>query len=119
MQTFAAVSLAVFLIVVGIAHFVFPGYFRSLVPAWIRGPGTIVALSGAAEILTGGLVLVHRAAGGWAAAALITGYLASHLDALWRARADRPRMLERPAGTAGRLAVNLLYIAWALAVATG
>jgi uncharacterized membrane protein len=117
MQNLAAHALAAFLIVVGVTHFVVPGYFRSLVPSWLGAAGAIVALSGATEIVVGGLVLVWRQAGGWAAAVLITGYLPSHLDALWHARRDRPTLLERPAGAVARLAVNALYIAWATAVA--
>ncbi|GCB51375.1 hypothetical protein [Streptomyces lomondensis] len=39
------------------------------------------------------------------------------MDALRRARPDLPRLLERPAGAVARLVVNILYIAWAVAVA--
>ncbi|MER6945847.1 hypothetical protein ABT294_17630 [Nonomuraea sp. NPDC000554] len=120
MHDTAAVALAIFLVLVGISHFLFPGYFRTLVPSWLGGwAGTLVAGSGVAEVVVGGLVLVpgSRAAGGWAAAALITAYLASHLDALRHARRDRPRLLERPVGVVARLAVNVLYIGWAAAVA--
>ncbi|GLW99076.1 hypothetical protein [Microtetraspora sp. NBRC 16547] len=111
--------MAIFLIVTGVAHFVVPGYFRTLVPAWLGRAGLLVAATGAAEIVVGALVLVpaSRSAGSWAAAALITGYLVSHVDALWHARADRPRKLDRPAGALARLAVNGVYIAWAVAVA--
>ncbi|UFQ19910.1 MULTISPECIES: hypothetical protein [Streptomyces] len=119
MDAIASVALAVFLVVTGVAHFLVPGYFRTLVPAWLHRERLLVAVSGAAEVLVGALVLVPsgRWAGGWAAAALITCYLVSHVDALRRARPDRPRLLERPAGAVARLVVNVLYIAWAVAVA--
>jgi uncharacterized membrane protein len=119
MHTIAAVGLAVFLVVTGVAHFVIPGYFRTLVPAWLGRARLLVAASGAAEIVVGALVLLppSRSAGSWAAAALITGYLVSHVDALWHARADRPRMLERPVGAVARLVVNVVYITWAVTVA--
>ncbi|MFC9977483.1 hypothetical protein ACFVH6_41950 [Spirillospora sp. NPDC127200] len=119
MHAIAAVALALFLITVGIAHFVVPGYFRTLVPPWLGRAGTLVAVSGAAEIAIGALILAPqgREVGGWAAAALITAYLPSHLDALRRAGPDRPRRLERPSGAVARLVVNLLYIGWATAVA--
>lgn len=96
-----------------------PSYFRTLVPSWLGRARLLVAASGAAEVMVGVLVLIppSRSAAGWAAAALITGYLVSHVDALWRARAHHPRMLERPAGAVTRLVVNLAYIAWAVAVA--
>ncbi|MFE3453136.1 hypothetical protein ACFXJ8_29855 [Nonomuraea sp. NPDC059194] len=121
----AAIALALFLIVVGTSHFVFPGYFRTLVPGWFPWAGLAVAASGAAEIavgvlLAGGVVAAApgiTAAGGWAAAALITVYLASHLDALRHARPDRPRLLDRPVGVAARLVVNAAYLGWAVTVA--
>lgn len=119
MHAIAAVVLALFLAVTGVMHFLTPGYFRTLVPVWLGREQLLVAVSGAAEVVVGVLVLVTstRQAGGWAAAALITCYLVSHLDALRRARPDRPRLLERPAGAVARLVVNVLYIAWAVAVA--
>ncbi|MFI0263596.1 hypothetical protein ACH4OW_31755 [Streptomyces sp. NPDC017056] len=119
MHATAAAALAVFLLVTGVMHFLVPGYFRMLIPAWLRRERLLVAVSGAAEVVVGALVLVpcSRLAGGWAAAALITCYLTSHVDALRRARPDRPRRLERPAGAVARLVMNILYIAWAVAVA--
>ncbi|MEU9480948.1 hypothetical protein [Streptomyces sp. NPDC048191] len=119
MNRIAAVSLGIFLSGVGVAHFVVPGYFRTLVPRWLARPGLLAATAGAAEIAVGALVLTPRwrAAGGWAAAALITIYLVSHLDALRSARADRARFLERPVGAAARMVVNVFYICWSIAVA--
>ncbi|MGW7463141.1 MauE/DoxX family redox-associated membrane protein [Streptomyces xantholiticus] len=118
MHAIAAVALAVFLIVTGAMHFLVPGYFRMLVPAWLRRQRFLVAVTGAAEVVVGALVLVpcSRPAGGWAAAVLIACYLVSHVDALRRARPDRPRLLDRPVGAVARLVVNVLYIAWAVAV---
>ncbi|MEU7900669.1 MauE/DoxX family redox-associated membrane protein [Nonomuraea sp. NPDC049152] len=119
MHDIAAIALALFLVVVGTSHFVFPAYFRTLVPAWFPWAGPAVAGSGVAEIVVGVVLVVPggRAAGGWAAAALITAYLASHLDALRHARPDRPRLLDRPIGVAARLVVNAAYIGWAVMVA--
>ncbi|MEU8852774.1 hypothetical protein AB0C70_42680 [Streptomyces sp. NPDC048564] len=118
MHDIAAVALAGFLVVTGVMHFLAPDYFRLLVPAWLRGERLLVAGTGVAEVVVGALVLIPgtRLAGGWAAGLLITCYLVSHVDALRRARPDRPRLLERPAGAVARLVVNVLYIAWAVAV---
>ncbi|MGW7089131.1 MauE/DoxX family redox-associated membrane protein [Streptomyces sp. NPDC054871] len=118
MHAIAAAALAVLLIVTGFMHFLAPGYFRMLVPVWLRRERFLVAVTGAAEVVVGALVLVpcSRPTGGWAAAVLIGCYLVSHVDALRRARPDRPRLLERPAGAVARLMVNVLYIAWAVAV---
>ncbi|MER7399103.1 hypothetical protein ABT381_26745 [Streptomyces sp. NPDC000151] len=119
MHAIGSVALAVFLIVTGVAHFLAPAYFRTLVPAWLPRARLLVAVSGAAEIVVGALVLVPcgRQSGGWAATVLITSYLVSHVDALRRAHPDRPRLLERPVGAVARLVTNVLYIAWAVAVA--
>ncbi|GHC45485.1 hypothetical protein [Streptomyces cinnamoneus] len=119
MHAIAAVALAVFLMAVGVLHWVTPGYFRSLVPPWLGAAALLVAVSGAVEVGVAVLVLVPRtrAAGGWAAAGLITVYLVSHLDALRRAHPTRPGVLERPAGAVARLVVNLGYVAWAVMVA--
>ncbi|MGW0548510.1 hypothetical protein [Streptomyces altiplanensis] len=119
MHAIASIGLAVFLVGTGVMHFVVPGYFRRLVPAWLRREQLLVAVTGAAEAVLGALVLVPRtrSAGSWAAAVLITCYLVSHVDALRRARPHRPRLLDRPAGAVARLVVNVLYIAWAVAVA--
>jgi uncharacterized membrane protein len=89
------------------------------VPSWLGHAGLLVAVSGVAEIAIGAALLAPRvrAAAAWATAALITVYLVCHLDALVRASGDRPRRLDRPVGAALRLAVNLAYIGWAVAVA--
>jgi uncharacterized membrane protein len=119
MSTFTALALAVFLTATGIAHFVVPGYFRTLVPDWLPAPDALVAVSGVVEIVTGVLLLLPgtRMVGGWVAAALITVYLVSHFDALRQANASRPRLIDRPVGVVARLVVNGAYIAWAVTVA--
>ncbi|NRQ39767.1 hypothetical protein HII36_49250 [Nonomuraea sp. NN258] len=121
MHAIGAVALAVFLVVVGIAHFALPGYFRTLVPSWLPGPGLLVAVSGAAEIVIGGLILfpATRATGGWAAAALISGYVVTWLDILHTARAGSPSLLRRRPAAFAAVVVNVGYVAWALFVATG
>ncbi|KOV61040.1 MauE/DoxX family redox-associated membrane protein [Streptomyces sp. MMG1121] len=119
MHAIAAIGLAVFMAVTGVMHFLAPEYFRTLIPAWLGRERLLVAATGAAEVVVGVLVLVapSRPVGGWIAALLITCYQASHVDAVRHARPDRPRLLDRPAGVAARLALNVLYIAWAVAVA--
>ncbi|WP_405658155.1 hypothetical protein OG379_00715 [Streptomyces sp. NBC_01166] len=119
MHATAAVTLAVFLVVTGVMHFLAPGYFCRLIPAWLRRERLLVAVTGAAEALVGALVLVpcSRPVGGWTAAVLLACYPVSHVDALRRARPDLPRLLERPVGAVARLVVNVFYIAWAVALA--
>jgi len=50
--------LAVFFIVAGLLHFIFPYTYIRMVPPFLPWPGTLVWLSGAAEIIGGtGLLL--------------------------------------------------------------
>ncbi|MFM9369105.1 hypothetical protein [Streptomyces sp. Da 82-17] len=120
MDSMAAVALALFLVVTGFTHFVFPRYFRSLVPEWLgRSAGVLVGVSGVVEVFVGALVLLpaSRVSGAWAAAGLFAAYLVPHLDALRPVHRGRPGLLWRPAGLAGRLLVNAGYVGWAVAVA--
>ncbi|NBE56447.1 hypothetical protein [Streptomyces boluensis] len=119
MDSMAAVGLAVFFLAVGVAHFVFPRYFRSLVPGWLGRARLLVKVSGVAELVVGALVWVpaSRAAGAWAAAGLVTVYLVPHLDALRPAHRGRDGVLWQPVGVAARLVVNLCYLGLAVAVA--
>ncbi|MCF3120959.1 hypothetical protein IPZ68_14800 [Streptomyces arenae] len=112
-----ALALAVFLFCTALAHFAFPAYFRTLVPAWLPSPAIIVVVSALAELAVAGLLFasVTRVAGGWAAIALITGFQLSHLDAA-RHTGSATRWLDTAWGVAARLAVNTAYVAWALAV---
>jgi uncharacterized membrane protein len=118
-DTIAAIPLGGLLIVAGLTHWVFPAYYRALVPTWIIWPGPVVALSGVLDVLVGVAVLVPgtRAGGAIGAAALVTVYLVSHVDALAHTDRTRRRLLDRPAGAVLRVVVNLAYIAWAVLLA--
>ncbi|QEU89638.1 hypothetical protein [Streptomyces kanamyceticus] len=118
MPTFAAPALAVFLSCTALAHFVFPAYFRTLVPAWLPSPAIIVAAGAVAELAVAALLFVPptRTAGGWAATALIAAFQVSHLDAARHTRsATRP--LDSPWGVTARLCVNAGYLGWAAGIA--
>jgi uncharacterized membrane protein len=108
------------MVVSGVTHFTRPAYFRGLVPAWVPARSAVVALSGAADVAVGVLVAVPatRRAGARATAALITTYLPAHLEPLRHRRTAQPAF-DRPVGVAARVAVNLGYVAWAVAVARG
>lgn len=119
MTVLAALALAVLLTTSGIAHFVLPRYFRTLVPGWLPRPDVLVAVTGIADIATAFLLFVPdtRAIGGWVAASLITAYLVAHLDALRASHIARRRFLDGGVGVTARIVVNVGYIAWATAVA--
>ncbi|WP_052372095.1 DoxX family protein [Amycolatopsis taiwanensis] len=119
MHTIASIALAIFFLVTGVTHFLFPGYYRALVPVWLPGARVLVVLSGVAEIVVAGLVAVPatRALGGWLGAALITAFLTVWIEALRHARSDQPCRANRLVGVVVRLVVNIGYVAWAIAVA--
>jgi uncharacterized membrane protein len=56
----ARVVLAVFMVGIGIGHFVRPGPFVSIVPAWLPAPLLLVMVSGFFEVLGGAGLLVPR-----------------------------------------------------------
>ena len=114
----AASALAALMVGSGVTHFTKPGYYRSLVPSWLPARSAVVAVSGLADVAVGVLVAVPatRRTGARATAALITAYLPAHLEPL-RHRHSPQRAFDRPAGVAARVAVNLGYVAWAVAVA--
>lgn len=120
MHAIAAAGLAALLIIAGLAHFAAPGYFRSLVPSWLRHPGPLVAAGGVADIAVGVAMLIPATSeiGAWSAAGLVSAYMVSHLDAIRTMRRDHPHPLWRPWAVAARILVNLAYIAWAVAIAT-
>ena len=104
---------------VGATHFVFPGYFETLVPIWLPKRHQLVLLSGIAEIAIGvGLVIEQtRAPAAWAAVALMVTYVLTHIDALWRSSPEQGRWLDRPLGAAARVAANVGYLALAVYIA--
>ncbi|MEV6358821.1 MauE/DoxX family redox-associated membrane protein [Nocardia asteroides] len=113
MHAIAALILGVFLVAVGVSHFLAPAYYRSLVPAVLPRPDLLVAASGGAEIVVGGCVAMPatRAFGAWAALTLLCGYLVLWLTRLLHARTNR-------AATAAAATVNAAYVAWAAFLAT-
>ncbi|MFB7496494.1 hypothetical protein ACFC09_17715 [Streptomyces sp. NPDC056161] len=120
MHSIAAVALAVFLVVNGVAHFVRPDHVRRLVPSWLGRARLLVAVGGVALIADSVLLLAprSRAAGGWIAAAMISVFVVAHLDGLARAVAERPRRARGLAGATVKVLLNFAYIGWAVAVAT-
>lgn len=116
-----AVILGLFLVAVGVTHFLVPGYYRRLVPAWVPYARGVIIASGGAEIVLGALLLwpSARAMAAWSVAGLIGLYMLSHFDALVHSRGKSWKdPLFGPPGALLRIVVNLLYIGWAVWVAT-
>ena len=60
MRRIFRIVLAAFMIAIGLAHFLAPGPFASIVPAWLPAPVTLVLVSGFFEIAGGVGLLVPR-----------------------------------------------------------
>lgn len=56
----ARVALALFFMAAGTLHFVFPAYYRAIVPHYLPAPSTLVAVTGIAEMVGGIGLLVPR-----------------------------------------------------------
>jgi len=112
-----AVGLAVALGGSGVLHLVRPRTFEWLVPPELGDARTWVTATGVAEIATAALLAapVSRRAGGWAAAALLTGFLPAHLHT-FRVVARRPLPMT---AAAVRLPLQAPLISAALRVARG
>ncbi|MGW5435551.1 DoxX family protein [Nocardia asteroides] len=111
MHAIAALALGVFLVAVGVSHFLAPAYYRALVPPALPRPDLLVAASGGAEIVVGGCLTVPatRTFGAWAALTLLCVYLVLRLTRLLSAHTNR---------AAAAVAVNAIYVVWAALVAT-
>lgn len=119
MQSLIVTSLAVFVAAVGITHFIFPRYFMTLVPPRIPWARSAVYATGVLEVAFGiGLLLNPlQSVAAWATVGLMAVYVLTHVEALMRAGSHQPRWLDRPAGAATRIVVNLCYLVWAIAAA--
>lgn len=104
-----------FFVFAGIMHFVVPRTYEAIVPDYLPAHRELVAASGVAEI-AGGLGVMHprtrRLASWWSVATLIAVFPANLHMAL---HPDRYKVPGGRAALYGRLPVQLLFIAWALA----
>lgn len=102
------------MIAVGVMHFVKPGFFVSIVPAWLPAPLLLVLVSGAAEI-AGGLGLLHPSTRGWAGLGLMALYVAVFPANVNQALHHIPvnGQTVPPLLLWGRLLLQPVFIAWA------
>ncbi|MET0190741.1 MAG: hypothetical protein ABW212_17200 [Pseudonocardia sediminis] len=116
-QKWAARILAAFLGVAGVAHFVIPGPFDSMIPGPLPGdPRFWTYLSGVAELTVAALIAVPRTRriGGYAAAALFVAVFPANIAMAidWS-----DRSVGQQAIAYGRLPLQIPLIWWAWRVA--
>jgi uncharacterized membrane protein len=103
--------LAIAFIASGINHFVNPGFFIAIMPAYLPAHAELVALSGVFEILGGLGVLVPRtrSLAGWGLVALLVAVFPANLHI-----ALNPELFPdvAPAGLYFRLPIQFVFIAW-------
>src|SRR5271163_3336937 len=82
MRRIFRILLAAFMIAIGLAHFLAPAPFASIVPAWLPAPVTLVLVSGFFEIVGGvGLLLPRvRKAASWGLVALYAAVFPANVN---------------------------------------
>lgn len=102
----------------GVLHFVFPGPYRSIVPATLRSRApAVVGVSGACEIACVALLAIPRTRqlGAIATAALFAAVFPANVQmVLDTLTSDPPATLLRRAGAWFRLPLQVPLILWAL-----
>ena len=116
-HTWAALILAAFLGAAGVAHFVIPDPFDSMIPAPLPGdPRFWTYTSGVAELAVAGLIAVPRTRriGGYAAVALLVAVFPANIAMAidWSDRSPGEQAIAY-----GRLPLQIPLIWWAWRVA--
>ena len=107
------VRLGLMLVGTGLMHFLAPGPVRRIVPGWFPWPDGAVAVSGAAEILSGSLTAhprTQRLGGALATGTLVAVYPANIQMALDASCGGRGGAREGASGPTGRLALMALWL---------
>ena len=103
-----------FFIFAGIMHFVIPKTYEAIMPDWLPAHRELVYASGVTEAL-GGALTIHpatRKAGMWISVLTLVGVFPANLN--MALNPDRYKDIPKPA-LWGRLPIQALFIAWAIA----
>jgi len=110
--------MAAFYVLAGVMHFVNPGFFVQIMPAYLPWHLELVYLSGVAEIVLGVLLLIPATSrlAAWGIIALLIAVFPANLNmALNEVQLDPPPPYGQPSALANwmRLPFQLVLIAWA------
>jgi uncharacterized membrane protein len=115
-------SLALFMVVAGVMHFVAPRFYEQIVPPPLPA-GPVVVVSGLAEIALGVALAFEgtRRRAAWGVVALLVAVFPANLYMAFSGvvLTDLPSWMAQPSAAAryGRLPVQLVFLAWAWLVA--
>jgi uncharacterized membrane protein len=106
-------GLAIFFIVAGLAHFVAPSIYATMMPPWLPAPRLMIYLSGLAEIFFGIGILITRTRrlAAWGLIALLIAIFPANLHVAFHPEAAAALSLSQLALFI-RLPFQLLFIAW-------
>jgi uncharacterized membrane protein len=113
MTALSRVSLALFFLIAGVAHWATPSPYLAIIPPYVPWPAAVVAVSGAAEIL-GGLGVCFRAtrrAAGWWLIILLIAVFPANIQAVSTGMV-LPGYVVPEWILWGRLPLQLLLITW-------
>ena len=107
----------------GVTHFVAPEAYERIVPRWVDDSRRVVLVSGAAEIVCGGLLSSRRTGrvGGGLTAALLVAVFPANVQMALDAGTEHQAVPDMPVGrfrlvAVARLPLQLPLIRWALRV---
>lgn len=119
----ARLGLAMIMLGSGLLHFLIPRTYEKIVPRWLGDTRRLVLVSGAAELVAGGLLLNRRTSrtGGWLTAAILVAVFPANVQMLLDAGTEHQAM-EMPTErfrlvASARLPLQIPLIIWATRVA--
>lgn len=103
--------LAVLMVAAGILHFVFPAFYRKMMPPYLPMHAELVAISGVCEIVLGVLLLTprFRRLAAWGVVALLIAVFPANIHIFQ----NQQLFPAPPAAHVGRLLLQGVLILWA------
>jgi uncharacterized membrane protein len=115
LKKISLVIMVVAYLAAGINHFINPGGYIKIIPAYLPFPQVLNLLAGICEV-TFALLLISvktRRYGAWGIILMLIAFLPTHIDMIVHAPMLVGSILVTPAIAWGRIPVQLLLILWA------